>query len=78
MKIKEIKQIKTTGDQGKQLIEANALITGNNFDIERDDVPTEKQQKVIFNKLIEERDYEFDNLENEINSNNLIYEFKTE
>ena len=77
MKIKEIKQIKTTEDQGKQLIEANALITGNNFDIERDDVPTEKQ-KVIFNKLIEERYYEFDNLENEINSNNLIYEFKTE
>ena len=76
MKIKEIKQIKTTEDQRKQLIKANALITGNNFDIERDDVPIEKQ-KVIFNKLIEERDYEFDNLENEINSNNLIYEFKT-
>ena len=37
-----------------------------------------KTQKEIFSKLLEERAFEFNNLGDKINSNELIYDFKTE
>ena len=35
-------------------------------------------KKKIFNKLVEEKSYEFQNLKEKINPNNLIYKYKTE
>ena len=35
-------------------------------------------KKKKFNKLVEEKSYEFQNLKEKINPNNLIYNYKTE
>ena len=39
------KQIKTIENHGKQLVESNALISRNNFNIEGDGIPFEKQNE---------------------------------
>ena len=43
----------------------------------RDGVPLEKEEK-IFSKLLQEKAFEFNNLNDKINSNELTYQFKTE
>ena len=42
-----------------------------------DSIPFEEQKK-IFNELVEERSSEFKSLQTRINSNDLIYKYKTE
>ena len=43
----------------------------------RDGVPLEKEEE-IFSKLLQEKAFEFNNLNDKINSNELTYQFKTE
>ena len=45
--------------------------------IEKDAIPLEKRKKT-FNKLVEEKYFEFKKLKQKINPNNLIYRYKTE
>ena len=37
-----------------------------------------KNKKKIFNELFEEKSFQFQNLKERLNSNNLIYRYKTE
>ena len=80
------KKIKTIEDKGekqmkqlkyhrKQFVESNGIIK-NGFDIDKDGVPLEQQNK-IFIELVEEKSYKFQNLKENINPNNLIYKYKT-
>ena len=55
------------------MLESNELIK-RDFNTNRDDIPVEEQKK--FNELDEERSYEFQNLKEKSNSNNLIYKYK--
>ena len=71
------KQIKVLEDHGKQLIESNERIK-KDFNIDRDSLLFHEQQQKIFNRLAEEKSYEFNNLKENINPNNLVYKFKTE
>ena len=64
------KQIKAVEVHLKQLVESNKVIK-KNFNINRDSTPLEEQKK-IFNELITERSSEHWNLEERINSDNLI------
>ena len=71
------KQIKVLEDHGKQLIESNECIK-KDFNIDGDSLLFHEQQQKIFNRLAEEKSYEFNNLKENINPNNLVYKFKTE
>ena len=64
------KQIKAVEVYLKQLVESSKVIK-KNFNINRDSTPLEEQKK-IFNELITERSSEHWNLEERINSDNLI------
>ena len=64
------KQIKAVEVYLKQLVESSKVIK-KNFNINRDSTPPEEQKK-IFNELITERSSEHWNLEERINSDNLI------
>ena len=64
------KQIKAAEVHLKQLVESSKVIK-KNFNINRDSTPPEEQKK-IFNELITERSSEHWNLEERINSDNLI------
>ena len=57
------------------MAESNELIK-KKINIDRDSIPYDEQK--IFNKLVEEKSYEFQNLKEKINPNNLIYKYKTE
>ena len=46
--------------------------------IGRGSIPIEEPKKKKFNTLVEEKSYEFHNLKEKINPNNLIYKYKTE
>ena len=70
------KQIKAVEVYLKQLVESSKVIK-KNFNINRDSTPPEEQKK-IFNELITERSSEHWNLEERINSDNLIWKFKNE
>ena len=74
MKILE-KQIKSIEDHGKQLVESNELIK-KDFNIDRGGVSLD-EQKLIFNKLVEDKSHEFQDLKNEIDPINLVYKYKT-
>ena len=54
----------------------NKLIK-KDFKIEKDAIPLEKRKKT-FNELVQEKHFEFKNLKQKINPNNLIYRYKTE
>ena len=47
------------------------------FNISKNGILLEKQKK-LFNELAEEKSFEFQNLKEKINPNNLIYRYKTE
>ena len=47
------------------------------FNISKNGIPLERQKK-LFNELAEEKSFEFQNLKEKINPNNLIYRYKTE
>ena len=47
------------------------------FNISKNGILLEKQKK-LFNELAEEKSFEFQNLIEKINPNNLIYRYKTE
>ena len=64
------KQIKAVEVHLKQLVKSSKVIK-KNFNINRDSTPPEEQKK-IFNELITERSSEHWNLEERINSDNLI------
>ena len=64
------KQIKAVEVHLKQLVESSK-VSKKNFNINRDSTPLEEQKK-IFNELITERSSEHWNLEERINSDNLI------
>ena len=53
------KQIKALEEHRKQLFESNELIK-KGFNINRDRIPLEKEKK-IFNEIVEEKFYEFQN-----------------
>ena len=59
LKIKEGKKSHSE-EHGKQLVESNELVK-KDFNIDRDSIPPEKQ-KTIFNEIVEERIFEFQNL----------------
>ena len=71
------KQIKAIEEHGKQLVKSNAIISGNDFNIDRDNVSLEKQ-KEVFNELLKERASELNVMDDKINPNNLVYKFKNE
>ena len=52
---------------------SNELIK-KDFNIDSDSVPLDEEK---FNRLVEEKSYEFQNLKEKINPNNLIYKYKT-
>ena len=58
------------------MVESNELIK-KDFNVDRDCIPLEEQTK-IFNELVDERSPKFWNLQKRINSDNLIYKYKTE
>ena len=68
------KQIKAIKDHGKLLVESDEPFK-KDFNIDRDSVPFEEQNK-IFNELVEETFSEFMNLEKTIYPGNLIYKYK--
>ena len=59
------------------MVKSNALINKHHLNIDKDGVGLEKQ-KEIFNKLLDERAYENNDLKDKINPNNLIYKFTTD
>ena len=46
------------------------LLLKKDFNIDRDSIPLEKK-KILFNEFVEEKSYEFQNLKEKINPNNL-------
>ena len=75
--IEEQGKTKTIEDHEKQLVESNKLLK-KDFNIDRNYHVYHLTNKKIFNRLVEEKSYEFNNLKEKINPNNLVYEFKTE
>ena len=65
-------QIKVIKDHGKQFAESNEKILLST------EIVHHLMNKEKFNKLVEEKYYEFQNLKEKINPNNLIYNYKTE
>ena len=65
-------QIKAIKDHGKQFAESNEKILLST------EIVHYLMNKEKFNKLVEEKYYEFQNLKEKINPNNLIYNYKTE
>ena len=59
------------------MVKSNAIISGNDFNIDRDNVSLEKQ-KEVFNELLKERASELNVMDDKINPNNLVYKFKNE
>ena len=76
------KQIKTIEDQGKKQVDAlNTLKSDNKITIKKytydpNDTPFISRQKEIFNKLIVERLEKIADLDERVNSNDLIYSYK--
>ena len=68
------KQIESLKEHEKKPVESNELVKK---DFKIDSTPLDGQKKK-FNKLVEEKSYEFQNLKEKINPNNLIYNYKTE
>ena len=60
-----------------QLVDSNALNSGDDFSINKDGVPLEKQEE-IFNELIKEKGSELDGLDDKTKPNNLIYNLENE
>ena len=60
-----------------QLVDSNALNSGDDFIINKDGVPLEKQEE-IFSELIKEKGSELDGLDDKTKPNNLIYNLKNE
>ena len=76
------KETKTIEDQGKNQTSAikesgKQIIESNDFNINRSGVPREKQ-KEIFNRLVKERALKFSDIKDEIDTNNLVYTYKTD
>ena len=59
------------------MVESNELIK-KDFNIDTNRIRLKEQKKNIFNKLVEEKAFEFKNFEKRINSDILIYNYKTE
>ena len=74
------KQIKTIGDQGEKQIKAiqdqGQVKTIKKYIYNNEDNPLVSKQKEIFNELIDERLEEITDLDEKVNSNNLIYRYK--
>ena len=51
------KQVKALKEHGKQLVESNELVK-KDFNVDRDSIPFDEQRK-IFNELVEEKSFEF-------------------
>ena len=64
LKIKEKNQISTIKESGKQITESNE-VAKNDFNIDKSGVLLEKQ-KEIFNRLSEERAFEFSDVKSKI------------
>ena len=69
------KQIKTLEEHGKQLVESHELIK-KYFNIDRDSTPFNEYKKI--NELVDKETSKFKDLGKRINSDNLIYKYKTE
>ena len=70
-----IKSNKSNLRAWKTMAESNEILK-NDFNIDRDSIPLE-EWKNIFNELVEEKSYEYQNLKQKINPSNLIYKYKT-
>ena len=74
------KQIKTTEDQGEKQIKAiqdqGLVKTIKKYFCDSENAPFISKQKEIFNELVDERLEEITNLDEKVNSNDLIYRYK--
>ena len=74
------KQIKTIEDQGEKQIKAiqdqGQVKTIKKYDYDAEDTPFISKQKEIFNELVDERLEEITDLDEKVNSDNLIYRYK--
>ena len=74
------KQIKTIEDQGEKQIKAiqdqGQLKTIKKYDYDVEDTPFMSKRKEIFNELVNERLEKTTELNNKVNSDNLIYRYK--
>ena len=68
-------QISAIKERGKQITESNE-VAKNDFKIDRSGASHEKQ-KEIFNRHVKERAFEFSDIKDKIDPNNLVYIFKT-
>ena len=74
------KQIKTIEDQGEKQIKAiqdqGQVKTIKKYDYDAEDTPFISKQKEIFNELVDERLEKITDLNERVNSNDLIYRYK--
>ena len=74
------KQIKTIEDQGEKQIKAiqdqGQVKTIKKYIYDNEDTPLISKQKEIFNELVDERLEEITDLDEKVNSDNLIYRYK--
>ena len=74
------KQIKTIEDQGEKRIKAiqdqGQIKTIKKYDYDDEDTPFISKQKEIFNELVDERLEKIIDLDERVNSNDLIYRYK--
>ena len=77
------KQTKTIKDQGEKQVEAlntiksdNKKLTIEKYDYDDEDISFISKQKEIFNKLIDERIENITNLDERVNTDDLLYRYK--
>ena len=74
------KQIKTIEDQGKKQVKAiqdkGKIKTIQKYAYDAEDTPLISKQKEIFNELVDERRKKITDLDENVNSNDLIYRYK--
>ena len=68
------KQIKAIEDQGKRQTE---IKTTKKYTYDIEDTPSISKQKEIFNKLVDKTLEEITNLDEKVNSDNLIHRYKS-
>ena len=66
------KQIKAIEDQGKRQTEIKST---KKYIYDNEDTPSISKQKEIFNKLVDKTLEEITNLDEKVNSDNLIYRY---
>ena len=75
------KQMKAIKDQGEKQIKAiqdqGQVKTIKKYDNDAEDTPFISKQKEVFNKLVDERHKKITDLDKKVNSDDLIYKYKS-